>query len=72
MKFKSSQLVCATNQLKLLAADGKKYLTDLADTQQISRLIQTSPSKRAFQDYRSAYNDIRDWLRREREGKQPE
>lgn len=30
------------------------------------------PSERALQDYRSAYNDIRDWLRREREGKQPE
>ena len=30
------------------------------------------PSERALQDYRSAYNDIRDWLRREREGRQPE
>jgi type I restriction enzyme, R subunit len=30
------------------------------------------PSERALQDYRSTYNDIRDWLRREREGKQPE
>jgi type I restriction enzyme, R subunit len=30
------------------------------------------PSERAVQDYRSAYNDIRDWLRREREGQQPE
>ena len=30
------------------------------------------PSERTLQDYRSAYNDIRDWLRREREGKQPE
>ena len=30
------------------------------------------PSERALQDYRSAYNDIRDWLRREREGKNPE
>lgn len=27
---------------------------------------------RAAQDYRSAYNDIRDWFRREREGKAPE
>ncbi|MFN5349951.1 MAG: type I restriction endonuclease subunit R, EcoR124 family [Polaromonas sp.] len=30
------------------------------------------PSERAIQDYRSAYNDIRDWLRRQREGQQPE
>lgn len=27
---------------------------------------------RATQDYRSTYNDIRDWFRREREGKEPE
>jgi type I restriction enzyme R subunit len=30
------------------------------------------PSERALQDYRSTYNDIRDWLRRQQEGKQPE
>ena len=28
--------------------------------------------ERTFQDYRSTYNDIRDWLRKEKEGKQPE
>jgi len=42
-----SQLVSATNQLKLTAADGKKYLTDVADIEQILRLIQSIPSKRA-------------------------
>jgi hypothetical protein len=42
-----SQLVSGTNQLKLPAADGKKYLTDVADTEQILRLIQSIPSKRA-------------------------
>jgi hypothetical protein len=42
-----SQLVSATNQLKLPAADGKKYLTDVADTEQILRLTQSIPSKRA-------------------------
>lgn len=42
----------ATNQLKLPAADGKKYLTDVADTEQILRLIQSIPSGRAIQDYR--------------------
>jgi type I restriction enzyme R subunit len=30
------------------------------------------PSERALQDYRSTYNDIRDWLRRDKEGGQPE
>jgi hypothetical protein len=29
------------------AADGKKYLTDVADTEQVLRLIQSKPSKRA-------------------------
>lgn len=27
------------------------------------------PEERTIQDYRSAYNDVRDWLRREREGR---
>ena len=26
------------------------------------------PSERAIQDYRSTYNDTRDWLRRDKEG----
>ena len=30
------------------------------------------PAERAIQDYRSTYNDIRDWLRREKAGKEPE
>ncbi len=28
------------------------------------------PEERIIQDYRSSYNDVRDWLRREREGKE--
>lgn len=42
-----SQLVSVTNQLKLEAADGKRYKTDVADTEQILRLVQSIPSKRA-------------------------
>lgn len=42
-----SQLVSDTHQLKMTAADGKKYLTDVADTEQILRLIQSIPSKKA-------------------------
>ena len=34
-------------QLKMLAPDGKKRLTDVADTEQVLRLIQSVPSKRA-------------------------
>lgn len=40
---------------------------DIATMQQ----IQVLPD-RTIQDYRSAYNDIRDWLRRERSGKEEE
>ena len=32
-------------QLKLEAADGKKYLTDVADTEQILRIVQSIPNK---------------------------
>ncbi len=42
-----SQLVSETNQLKLVAADGKRYKTDVLDTEQLLRLIQSIPSKRA-------------------------
>ena len=34
-------------QLKLPSADGKKYLTDVATTEQLFRLIQSIPSKKA-------------------------
>jgi len=35
------------SQLKMVSADGKKYLTDVADTEQIFRLIQSIPSPKA-------------------------
>ena len=40
---------------------------DFATMQQIELL-----KERTVQDYRSTYNDIRDWLRREKSGKEPE
>ena|GEM_PF-70029 len=43
----ASELLTNCQQLKLEAADGKKYLTDVADTEQILRLIQSIPSKKA-------------------------
>jgi len=42
-----NELVSITNQLKMPASDGKNYLTDVADTEQILRLIQSIPSKKA-------------------------
>ena len=42
-----NESVTNCNQLKLEAADGKKYKTDVADTGQVLRLIQSVPSKKA-------------------------
>jgi hypothetical protein len=42
-----SQLTTNCSQLKMPSADGKFYLTDVADTEQIFRLIQSIPSPNA-------------------------
>jgi len=42
-----SELSQKVGQLKLLAADGKKYKTDVADTENVFRLIQSIPSPKA-------------------------
>ena len=42
-----NELVTNCYQLKLPAADGKSYKTDVADTEQILRIIQSIPSKKA-------------------------
>ena len=42
-----SQLVSNCHQLKMSAEDGKKRLTDVATTEQLLRLIQSIPSKKA-------------------------
>ena len=42
-----NETVTNCNQLKLLAEDGKRRLTDVADTQQLFRLIQSIPSPKA-------------------------
>ena len=39
--------VTSCNQLKMTAADGKKRLTDVADTEQLLRIIQSIPSHKA-------------------------
>ena len=42
-----NETVTNCNQLKMIAYDGKLRLTDVADTEQILRLIQSIPSKKA-------------------------
>jgi hypothetical protein len=47
LKEMGSELSEKIGQLKLQSADGKFYLTDVADTSQLLRLIQSIPSPRA-------------------------
>ena len=47
LQAEGSELSSNMGQLKLQASDGKKYLTDVADTEQVLRLIQSVPSKKA-------------------------
>jgi hypothetical protein len=42
-----SQMVTNCNQLKMQSSDGKFYKTDVADTEQLFRLIQSIPSPKA-------------------------
>jgi len=42
-----SELVTNCNQLKMQSSDGKFYKTDVADTEQLFRLIQSIPSPKA-------------------------
>ena len=47
LKKEGSQLATNCSQLKMEASDGKYYKTDVADTEQIFRLIQSIPSPKA-------------------------
>lgn len=61
------QSVDKTDEQAMQAFKEKYYLSDeaLAEMQKID-----IPSERAIQNYRSTYNDIRDWLRRQKDGKE--
>lgn len=48
LKKEGSQLVSATNQLKLQAADGKKYKTDVLDSEGVVLLAKSFPNNRAL------------------------
>lgn len=47
LKEEGSQLVTNCHQLKMTAADGKRRMTDVADTEQLLRIIQSIPSPKA-------------------------
>ena len=47
LKKEGSELVTNCNRLKMLSQDGKYRLTDVADTEQLLRLVQSIPSKKA-------------------------
>jgi hypothetical protein len=47
LKKEGSQLATNCSQLKMLSSDGKYYKTDVADTEQVFRLIQSIPSPKA-------------------------
>ncbi len=47
LKKENSELVSATNQLKIVAADGKKYLTDMFDYDGVKELAKIFPSTKA-------------------------
>ena len=47
LKKEGSELATNCRQLKMKSTDGKMYLTDVADTHQLLRLIQSIPSPKA-------------------------
>lgn len=67
--LKASQVVDIDDPAAVEAFKAQHYLNDdeLAALQEIK-----IPTDRKIQDYRSSYNDIRDWLRREKNGSEKE
>ena len=47
LKDEGNETVTSCNQLKMTATDGKKRLTDVADTEQLLRIIQSIPTPKA-------------------------
>lgn len=47
LKKEGSEIVTNCDKLKLVAKDGKRYLTDVADTETVFRLVQSIPSPKA-------------------------
>ncbi|CEN50814.1 conserved hypothetical protein [Capnocytophaga canimorsus] len=54
LKKEGSELATNCSQLKMLSSDGKYYKTDVADTEQLLRLIQSvplTPKSRTFLNF---------------------
>ena len=67
--LKELQKIDRTDSDALEAFRDSHFLTD----EEVTEMLKTDVLQdRAAQDYRSTYNDIRDWFRREKEGKAPE
>jgi len=47
LKNEGNESVTKCDKLKMLSSDGKKYFTDVADTETLFRLIQSIPSPNA-------------------------
>ena len=61
LKKEGNETVTNCNALKMHAPDGKMRLTDVADTEQFFRLIQSIPSKKAepFKQWMAAAGPLR-------------
>ena len=67
--LKELQTIDKNSPDALAAFRDSHFLTD----EEVKEMLETDVLQdRAAQDYRSTYNDIRDWFRREKEGKAPE
>ena len=51
LKKEGNELVSATNQLKLLAADGKRYTTDTLDADGVAALAKAMPNQKALHSW---------------------
>jgi len=67
--LKALQNVDMTNPVAVEEFKALHYLSD-ADIEAMQKV--SVPADRTIQDYRSTYNDIRDWIRREQTGKEKE
>lgn len=69
VSLKELQSVDLTDAAAVEAFKAKHYLSD-GDLTALQAI--TLPAERKIQDYRSTYNDVRDWLRREKAGAEKE
>ncbi|PJJ99273.1 DEAD/DEAH box helicase [Lysobacteraceae bacterium NML91-0213] len=67
--LKELQSIDLTDAVAVEAFKAKHYLSD-EDLTALQAI--TLPAERKIQDYRSTYNDVRDWLRREKAGAEQE